>query len=180
MPTDGVPSFIFSYAGLLGWGLFSNTITRVSICLVGNANLISKVYFPRLTLPLSTLGSVLVDSGVAAIMMAIIMAINGIVPGWPLLLLPLWMFLLVACSLGVGLWAAALTVPYRDVQYVLPVAIQLGLYASPIAYSIAAIPQRYRLLYYVNPMASLMDAFRWSILEARSTYPKYGRWFTVV
>jgi lipopolysaccharide transport system permease protein len=164
MPTDGVPTFIFSYAGLLGWGLFSNTLTRTSACLIGNANLISKVFFPRLTLPLSTLGSVLVDSGVAAAMMGIIMLISGIAPRWPLLTLPVWTLLLLICSLGCGLWAAALTVSYRDVQYVLPVVIQLGLYASPVAYSIVAVPERYRTLYYLNPLAGLMDAFRWSIL----------------
>jgi lipopolysaccharide transport system permease protein len=164
MPTDGVPAFIFSYAGLLGWNLFANTLTRTSGCLVGNSHLISKVFFPRLILPISTLGSVLVDSGVAACMMALILALNGIMPGWQLFLLPLWVVLLLMLALGIGLWAAALTVSYRDVQYVLPVAIQMGLYASPVAYSVAAVPERYRSLYYLNPLAGLMDAFRWSVL----------------
>lgn len=164
MPTDGVPAFIFSYAGLLGWGLFSNTVTRTSNCLIGNSHLISKVFFPRLILPLSTVGSVFVDFAVAAVMMAFIMGLSSVAPAWPLLTVPIWILLLLSLSLGLGLWAAALTVSYRDVQYVLPVLIQFGMYGSPAAYSVLAVPERYRTLYYLNPLAGLLDAFRWSLL----------------
>jgi lipopolysaccharide transport system permease protein len=164
MPTDGVPVFIFSYAGLLGWGLFSNTLTRTSNCLIGNSHLISKVFFPRLILPLSTVGSVLIDFGVAAVILAIIMGLSSVAPAWPMLTVPIWIILLLSLSLGLGLWAAALTVSYRDVQYVMPVLIQFGMYVSPAAYSVLAIPEKYQTLYYLNPLAGLLDAFRWSLL----------------
>jgi len=169
LPTDGVASFVFSYAGLLGWGLFSNTLTKVSSSLVANANLISKVFFPRFILPLSSLGSVLIDFTVAAVMMAVIMALGGVSLAWPLLTLPVWILLLLMFSLGVGLWAAALMVSYRDVGFILPVIIQMGMYASPVAYSVLAVPEKYRTLYYLNPLAGLLDAFRWSVLGVTHT-----------
>jgi lipopolysaccharide transport system permease protein len=166
---DGVPVFVLSYAGQLGWGLFGNTLTRASNCLLGNSNLISKVFFPRLILPVSTLGSVLIDFAVAALMMVVIMAITGIVPTWAMLTAPVWIVLLLMLSLGVGLWAAALTVSYRDVQYVMPVLIQFGLFASPVAYSVLNVPEKWRMWYYLNPVAGLLDSFRWSLLGKTHT-----------
>jgi len=164
LPSDGVPYFLFAYAGMQGWTLFSNVLTRSSACLVGNAHLISKVYFPRFILPLSTLGAILVDFGVAMGMMAVLMVVYQVVPGWGLLLLPLWMGILTALGMGIGLWLAALTVQYRDVAYVLPVAMQMLMYASPIAYASSAVPERYQTLFFLNPLAGLLDAFRWSLL----------------
>ena len=169
-PSHGVPYFLFSYVGLLGWNLFANTLTKTSGCLVGNAQLISKVFFPRLVLPLSVIPSVLVDFGVAAAMLAVLMLLCHHPPGWPLLLLPLWMALLLLLAMGVGLCTAALAVSYRDVQYILPVAVQALLYASPIAYALtdalAKLPLRWeRTLYLSNPLAAPLEAFRWSVLD---------------
>ena len=169
-PSHGVPYFLFSYVGLLGWNLFANTLTKTSTCLTGNSQLISKVFFPRLVLPLSTVPSVMVDFAVAAAMLVILMAVCHAAPSWPLLLLPLWMLSLLLLALGLGLCTAALAVSYRDVQYILPVAVQALLYASPIAYALvdalAKLPRPWqRALYLSNPLAAPLEAFRWSILD---------------
>ncbi len=164
MPTDGVPYFIFSYAGLMGWNLFSGTLTKVSGSLVGNSQLISKVFFPRLILPLSSVPSTLVDFAVAGGMMTVLIFTNKIYPGWGLLLLPVWIAVLLALGVGVGLWTASLTVSYRDVAYVLPVALNLVMYASPVAYSLSRVPANLRIWFNINPLASLLVAFRWSLL----------------
>lgn len=164
MPSDGVPYFLFSYAGLLGWNLFSSTLVKVSGCLTGNSHLISKVFFPRLILPLSTLYSSLIDFGVAAVMMAVLMVANGVSFGPGLLLLPIWMILVLMLAVGIGLFLASLMVSYRDIQYILPVATQLLLYASPVAYAVSAVPKSLRTIYFLNPLSSLLEAFRWSIL----------------
>jgi lipopolysaccharide transport system permease protein len=168
LPSDGVPSIVFSYAGLLGWNVFSNTLVKTSGVLLGNAGLISKVYFPRLVLPLSTIFSTLIDFAVALGMLAVLMVAYRVVPGPQIVLLPLWLFLIVLLSIGVGLYTAALAVSYRDVQYILPVATQFLLYGSPVAYSLsfalAKIPPQYKTLYLLNPLSGLLQAFRWSIL----------------
>jgi len=164
LPSDGLPYFVFSYAGLLGWNAFSSTLTKASGCLLQNANLVSKVYFPRLVLPLSVVFSTLIDFAVALGLMAVLMAVYHVVPTAALLLLPVWLALIVLLAVGVGLYAAALTVTYRDVQYVLPVVTQFLLYASPVAYAVSAVPAHLRLVYFVNPLSGLLEAFRWSLL----------------
>lgn len=164
LPSDGVPYFAFSFAGLLGWNLFSGILTKTSTCLIGNQQLISKVYFPRLVLPLSTVPSVLVDFAIALGLMVGLLCVYRITPGWGLLLLPAWMLLIAALALGVGLVTSALTVSYRDVQYILPVFLQMLLYASPIAYAVSAVPARWRWAYDLNPLSPLLEAFRWSLL----------------
>lgn len=164
MPSDGLPYFLFSYAGLMGWNLFSATVTKISGSLVGNAHLISKVFFPRLVLPLSSIPSVLIDFAVAAAMMAVLMVSYGVVPGWGLLLAPALLGVLLLFAAGIGLCAASLTVSYRDVAYVLPVALQILLYASPVAYAVSAVPEHLRFWYGLNPLAGLLDALRWSLL----------------
>jgi lipopolysaccharide transport system permease protein len=171
LPSDGVPYFVFSYAGLLAWNAFSSTLSKVSGSLVGNANLVSKVYFPRLTLPLSTVFSSLLDFGVALVMLAVLMVVYHVVPGLGLLLLPVWLLLLLLLSIGFGLFAASLMVSYRDIQYILPVATQFLLYASPIAYAVSAVPEKFRLIYFLNPLSSLLEAFRWSLLNRGSLHP---------
>jgi lipopolysaccharide transport system permease protein len=164
LPSDGLPYFLFSYAGLMGWNIFSATVTKVSGSLVGNAHLISKVFFPRLVLPLSSIPSVLIDFGVAVGMMAVLMGIYGVVPGWGLLLAPVLITILLLFSTGIGLCAASLTVSYRDVSYVLPVALQILLYASPVAYAVSAVPQHLRFWYQWNPLSGLLEAMRFSVL----------------
>jgi len=164
MPSDGLPYFVFSYAGLLAWHSFNSTLTRASASVVGNAQLVAKVFFPRLILPLSTVLATLIDFVVALVLMIILMVVYGITPGWGVLLMPLWLLLLIALAVGIGVYTSALTVKYRDLQYVLPVLLQMLLYGSPVAYSVAAVPERYRPLYFLNPLSGLLEAFRWSLL----------------
>ncbi len=164
MPSDGLPYFLFSYAGMMAWNLFSATVTKVSGSLVGNAHLISKVYFPRLVLPLSAIPSVLIDFAVAAGMMAVLLVIYGVAPGWGLLLLPGLIAILLLLATGIGLCTASLSVSYRDVAYVLPVALQMLFYASPVVYAVGIVPERLRSWYELNPLSGLLEAMRFSIL----------------
>jgi len=164
LPSDGVPYFLFAYAGLLGWTAFANTLSKASTCLVQNSHLVSKVFFPRLVLPLSTVFSTMIDFSVAFVMLLVMMASYHIAPHLGLLLLPVWLALLMMLAVGVGLYAAALTVSYRDVQYVMPVMLQFLLYASPVSYAVSAVPLHWRHLYFLNPLSGLLEAFRWSVL----------------
>jgi lipopolysaccharide transport system permease protein len=173
LPSDGVPYFLFSFAGLLGWNLFNNTLTRTSACLVNNANLISKIFFPRLVLPVATMGSALVDFAVAAGMMGVLLIAYRWTPPPALLLLPVWLAILAAIALGFGLWTAALSVSYRDVQYILPVVTQILLYASPVPYGASAVPKRLLAVYYLNPLSAPLEAVRWSLL---GTAPPPIKW----
>ena len=168
LPSGGVPYFLFSYAGLLGWSVFSTTITKASGSLVGNSNLVSKVYFPRLILPLSSALGVLLDFAVGLVMLVVLLAIYHV--GLTVGILALPVFVLAACALamGLGLFAASLMVSYRDVQYIVPVFTQFLLYASPVAYAASLIPERVgpkvATIFAVNPLVGLMEAFRWSCL----------------
>lgn len=183
MPSEGLPYFVFSYAGLLAWNAFNSTLTKASASVVGNAQLVSKVFFPRLILPLSTVLSTLIDFVVALALMVILMVVYGITPGWGVLLLPLSLVLLIALALGIGVYTSALTVRYRDLQYVLPVLLQMLLYASPVAYSVSAVPDRLRPLYFLNPISGLLEAFRWSLLgrgQLDWTYVVYSATWVVV
>jgi lipopolysaccharide transport system permease protein len=164
LPSDGVPYFVFAYAGLLGWNAFSSTLSKASGVLVQNAGLISKVFFPRLVLPLSTVFSTLIDFGVALAMMTVLMVMHRIAPTPGLLLLPLWLLLIIMLAVGIGLFTSALMVSYRDVQYILPVVTQFLLYASPVAYAVSAVPERFQSVYFLNPLSGLLEAFRWSLL----------------
>jgi lipopolysaccharide transport system permease protein len=164
LPSDGVPYFIFSYAGLLGWNLFNNVLARSSTSLTGNATLVSKAFFPRMILPLSTIYSAVIDFLVALGMFAIVLALYGLGTGPQILLLPVWLLLILMLSVGMGLLSAALMVSYRDVGYVLPVLTQLLLYASPVAYAVSAVPENLRPAYFINPLTGLFEAMRWSLL----------------
>jgi len=168
LSSDGQPYFIFAFTGLLAWNLFSSVLTKVSGAMVGNSHLISKVFFPRLILPLSSIASALVDFAVAAGMLAVLMVIYGVLPGWGILLLPVWIVLLLMMATGVGLFASSLMVSYRDVGYILPVALQILLYASPIAYSVSQVPEYLRKWYELNPLSSLLSAIRWSVFHSGS------------
>jgi len=164
-PTNGLPTFLISYAGLLGWNAFSTTISKSGISLVGNSHLVAKVYFPRLALPLSTLFSTLIDFGVALGVMAALMAWFHVAPGVRVLTMPVWLALLLAMGTGLGLITAALTVSYRDVQYVVPVMLMVLQYVSPVGYLVAQnVPERLAPWYMLNPLAGLIEAFRWSLL----------------
>lgn len=166
-----VPYFIFSYVGLLGWNAFNTTLSKSSVCLVGNAQLISKIYFPRLVLPLSTIPSALIDFSVAAAMLVILIPFFHLHLSVGILLMPVWLLMILLLAMGLGLITSALTVSYRDVQYILPVLTQFLLYGSPVAYPVAALlaPNRHipawaLRIYFLNPLSSLLEAFRWSIL----------------
>ena len=164
LPSDGVPYLPFSFAGLLAWNFFSNLLSKVSSCLVGNSNLISKVFFPRLVLPLSGLASSLVDFAVGLAVIIVLLVCYRIMPSGALWLFPVAIVVLAALATGVGLWTAALMVSYRDVAYILPVALNILLYASPVAYSVTAVPAKLRWVYALNPLTPPLEAMRNGLL----------------
>jgi lipopolysaccharide transport system permease protein len=163
-PSDGRPYLLFAFAGLLAWNLFSNTVMRSSTALLANAHMVTKVYFPREVLPISAMFSALLDFGVSLAVMAIMLVWYQVWPGGGLLLIPLWMAVLVVMSLGIGLTAGALMVRFRDVQHMIPTLLILGLYISPVAWSVSVVPAGYHLVYHLNPLSGLLEAFRWSLL----------------
>lgn len=167
IPSDGVPYPLFSFAALLPWTLFSEGLSRSTSSMVGNAGIMTKVYFPRLIMPISGILSPLVDFFIAFIILILMMAYYGFVPTIAIVLLPLFILLALATSLAIGLWLSALNIKYRDFQYTLPFIIQLGLYASPIVYPSSMIPAQYRILYGLNPMAGVIEGFRWALLGAK-------------
>jgi lipopolysaccharide transport system permease protein len=164
LASGGVPYFLFALIGMVAWGGFSGALTRASTSLLQNPQLIAKIFFPRLVLPISALLSVGVDLAVGLSLATAAMVSYGVMPSWRLLTLPLWLFLTLALALGVGFFASALAVRYRDMNHVLPVLIQLGFYATPVAYSVEVVPERYRAVFLLNPIAPLMEATRWSLL----------------
>jgi lipopolysaccharide transport system permease protein len=164
LPSDGVPYFIFAFAGLLAWNSFNTSVMKTTTSLVSNASLVSKVYFPRLVLPLSTIVSVVLDFFVGLVVLVVMLVTNDLVPDARFLLVPVWLLLFILIAQGIGSVLAAISVRYRDVAQVAPVLLQLVFYASPVAYSTSAVPERYLTLYYLNPVAGLMEAFRWSVV----------------
>jgi len=168
MPTGDLPYFVFAFAGMLGWTLFSTTLNGASTVMVTNAHLVSKIYFPRLILPLSSAFQPVVNFGVGLALMLVLLLIYQIAPGWQLALLPVATGLLLMFALGIGFWCSSIMVSYRDLRFVIPVAVQFLLYASPVGYSLAAInekvPVKYQTAYMLNPLASLTEFFRWTIL----------------
>jgi lipopolysaccharide transport system permease protein len=164
MPSQGIPYIIISYSGLLGWTLFSSGLTRASTCLVTSAELIRKVYFPRLLLPLGVMPCLLLDFGVGAIFMIGLMVYYDIVPGWGLLLFPAASLILLGLAMGMGIIAASLAVRYRDIQYIVPLFVQLMMYASPVGYTAAAVPAAIKPYYDLNPLVAPIETMRWALL----------------
>jgi lipopolysaccharide transport system permease protein len=164
MPSQGIPYIIISYSGLLGWTLFSSGLTRASTCLVTSAELIRKVYFPRLLLPLGVMPCLLLDFGVGAIFMIGLMVYYDIAPGWGLLLFPVASLILLGLAMGMGIIAASLAVRYRDIQYIVPLFVQLMMYASPVGYTAAAVPAAIRPYYDLNPLVAPIETMRWALL----------------
>jgi lipopolysaccharide transport system permease protein len=166
MPSDGLPYPIFAFAALLPWQLFSTALTTSSNSVVGSAHLVSKVYFPRLIVPIAAVASTLVDFAVVFVMTLVLMAFYGASPTAAIVLLPLFVLFALAAALGAGLWASALNVRYRDVRYVMPFVAQFWLLASPVAYSSSMVksPLWRTLLYTLNPMVGVIDGFRWALL----------------
>ncbi|MDM0046154.1 ABC transporter permease [Variovorax dokdonensis] len=166
LPTgdDRVPYFVFGYAGLLIWNAFLQVFTKTNDSMVVNAGLISKIYFPRMVLPLSSIYGVMLDFSIGAAVMVALMFVYRIVPGLELLFLPVALVMAILLALGMGLWAAALNVSYRDVRHLMPVLTQFLLWASPVAYAASAIPQSVQWLVALNPLVGILDSFRWAVL----------------
>jgi lipopolysaccharide transport system permease protein len=169
LPSEGTaPYAIMVFAGMLPWTFFSSALSDSSNSVVGSANLISKVYFPRLIVPLAAVGVALVDFAINFMMLVVLMIWYQLVPGWQIVLLPGFVVLAVLAALGPGLWLTAVNVKYRDVRYIIPFLVQLGLYMSPIGYSSSIVPDQWRLLYSINPVVGIIDGFRWCILGGQS------------
>ncbi len=166
LPTEGIPRPLFTYAGLLGWNLFSKGMTVAGKSMVANRNMITKIYFPRLILPLSSILSGLVDFAVSSVIMIILMIIYKTPPTANIWALPLFMLLAIITSLGIGLWLAPLNVHYRDIQFIIPLGAQLLQYLSPIAYPLSTLSEKMRWVFAINPMVGVVEGFRWSLFGA--------------
>lgn len=164
MPSDGKPYVLFVMTGLLAWNLFSGAIQRAGNSLVTDSKLITKVYFPRILVPLASTVAVLVDFIVSLIVLIILMLYYGVSPGLEILTLPLWLLLTVLLGTGVSLWLSAINVKYRDFMYAMPFLIQLWMYATPVVYASSLIPEKWRWIFALNPMVGIIEGFRWSIL----------------
>ena len=164
LPSEGVPYPILVFSAMLPWQFFANALSECSNSLIGNANLISKVYFPRLIVPISAIVVSFVDFMISGIILLGLMAYYNYVPSWRILLLPVFVAIAFAASIGAGLLFASLNVKYRDFRFIVPFITQIGLYISPVGFSSSIVPEQYRLLYSLNPMVGVIDGFRWSIL----------------
>ena len=164
LPSDNVPYPILVFAALLPWQFFANAFTDAGNSLISNANMISKVYFPRLVIPVSAVIVSFVDFLISSVIMVFLMVWYGYMPDWRILTLPLFTVLAFTAAMGAGLWIAALNVKYRDFRYLIPFVVQLGLYISPVGFSSSIVPEQWRLLYSLNPMVGVIDGFRWAIL----------------
>ena len=181
LPSDGgAPYALMVFAAMLPWSLFSNALSESSASLISNTNLIGKVYFPRLILPLATQVTALIDFLISFIILIGMMVYYQFAPGWQMLLLPFFIILALLASLGPGLWITALNVKYRDFRYIIPFVVQFGLYVSPVGFSSKVIPEQWRLLYSLNPIVGVIDGFRWCILGGDSPIYLTGFLFSLL
>ena len=164
LPSEGVPYALLVFSGMLPWFFFSSSVSESSSSLIANANLLSKVYFPRILVPASAVLVAAVDFLIALVLLAGMMVYFGVMPTWRLLTLPLFLLIAFAAALGIGLWFSALNVRYRDFQFIVPFLLQFGLYVSPVGFASSVIPENLALLYALNPMVGVIDGFRWAIL----------------
>lgn len=163
--SDGMPYVLFSYLALWPWNYFSGTLTESANSLIQNANMITKVYFPRMVLPLSAILSKLLDFVIAFVVVVGMLIYFGQVPGWGIVFLPILIIQLLMCSLGIGMFLSALAVKYRDVKHALTFVVQLLLYAAPVVYSTSAVPEQFQKFYVLNPMAGVIEGFRAAFLD---------------
>jgi lipopolysaccharide transport system permease protein len=170
VPSDGVPYPVFSYTALLPWQYFATAMANSSNSLVGSANLLSKVYFPRLVIPIASILPAVVDFFIAFVVLLGMMLFYGIMPTWNVVWLPFFLLLALITALGVGLWLSALNVEYRDVRYTIPFITQFWMFASPVVYPGSMVPEAWRWLYAINPMVGVIEGFRWALL-ATDTAP---------
>jgi lipopolysaccharide transport system permease protein len=171
LPSNGVPYPIMVYAAMLPWQFFANSLTESSNSLIDNANLLTKVYFPRLIVPAGSVIVGLVDFFISLIILFGIMVWYQYLPDIRMLLLPFFLLLAFLAAFGAGLWLSALNVKYRDFRYVVPFLVQFGLYISPVGFASSIVPEKWRLLYFLNPMVGVIDGFRWAILG--DAFPVY-------
>jgi lipopolysaccharide transport system permease protein len=164
LPSDGIPYVLFVYAGLLPWTLFAGAVQRASSSLVSESSMISKVYFPRMVIPVASTAAVLVDFVIALGVFGVLMLVYRVTPGWHLLVLPAVVLLVFLFATGMSLWLSALNVYYRDFAHALPFVLQIWLYASPVVYAVSLVPEVWRGLYSLNPMVGGIEAFRWALL----------------
>jgi len=168
LPSGNVPYPVLVFAALLPWQFFSSAFTESGNSLITNANLLSKVYFPRLVVPASAVIVSFVDFLVSSMILVCLMLWYGYLPGWQIFTLPLFILILFAAAIGPGLWIAALNVKYRDFRYIVPFVVQFGLYISPVGFSSSVVPEQWRFMYSLNPMVGIIDGFRWAILGGDS------------
>src|SRR5258708_487904 len=169
----GVPYAIMVFAGMLPWQFFANALAEASNSLIGNANLVSKVYFPRMIIPASSIITSLVDFGISFLLLVAMMLFYQYVPDIKIVLLPVFILMALMAAFGVGLYITALNVKYRDFRYIIPFIVQIGLYITPVGFSSAIIPEKWRLWYSLNPMVGIVDGFRWSILGEAIYWPGF-------
>ncbi|MBW4502905.1 MAG: ABC transporter permease [Scytonema hyalinum WJT4-NPBG1] len=167
LPSEGVPYPILVFAAMLPWQFFASSLTECSLSLINSSHLISKVYFPRLIVPVSSVIVSFVDFLISGIILLGLMAWYNFVPDWRILTLPFFILIAFAVAIGGGLWLGALNVKYRDFRHIVPFLVQFGFYISPVAYSSSVIPPKWRLLYSLNPMVGVIDGFRWAILSGQ-------------
>jgi lipopolysaccharide transport system permease protein len=180
LPSDGTaPYALMVFAGMLPWSFFATALSDASNSLIGNANLISKVYFPRLIVPIAAVMVAFVDFLISFAVLVALMVWYQFMPTWQILLLPAFAGIAFMSSLGVGAWITALNVKYRDFRYVIPFIVQLGLYVSPVGFSSSIIPDQWRLVYSLNPMVGIIDGFRWCLLGGESQLYLPGLWLSL-
>lgn len=180
LPSEGrAPYALMVFAGMLPWQFFATALSEASNSLIGNANLISKVYFPRLIVPVATVVVAFVDFLISFAILVLMMLWYRFVPGWQLLLLPFFILMAFVASLGPGLWITSLNVKYRDFRYIIPFIVQFGLYVSPVGFSSGVVPDHWRLLYSLNPMVGVIDGFRWCILDGHAVVYLPGLWMSL-
>ncbi len=165
LPSEGVPYPIFVYAAMLPWQFFSGSLTESSNSLITNSHIISKIFFPRIIIPASTVIVCLVDFLISSFILCLIMVWYKYSPDWRLLTVPFFLLLSLVTSFGTGLWLSSLNVKYRDFRYIVPFLVQIGLYISPVGFSSSIVPEKWRLLYSINPMVGVIDGFRWALLR---------------
>jgi len=168
LPSDGIPYSLLVLCGLLPWFFFSQAFSSASSSLIGNANMVSKIYFPRMIIPLSAVAVCLVDFAITFSLLISFALVSGVLPDWRVIALPGFLLLAISTAVGAGLWIAALNVKYRDFRYVVPYLVQIGMYVSPVGFSSVLVPEKWRIVYALNPMVGVIDGFRWSFLGGRT------------
>lgn len=182
LPSEGAPYPIMVFAGMLPWQFFANALAECSNSLISNSNLIAKVYFPRLIIPASAVIVSFVDFMISGIILLGLMVWYNFIPTWRIISLPFFIAIAFAASMGAGLWLASLNVKYRDFRYIVPFIVQFGLYISPVGFSSTIVPEKWRLLYSLNPIVGVIDGFRWAILggESKIYFPGFLLSLTLV